>query len=302
MLPVAIILVTLSACVHAGWNLALKRQSPSSGLFFLAVLIGTAAFSPVLIYFRDDVARIPATVWLLLAATGFFQALYYASLAGSYRCGDISIAYPIARSLPVVLVPMVAFAIGRGREISWPALAGMVLIAFGCFVLPMRRLGELRWKNYGNLCSLLAAMAAMGTAGYSIIDNAGLVVLRDPAGLGMTAHGAALIFIVLEGFTSLAWLGVFVFFSRDRRADLATACRSAKRQATLMGLGVYVAYTLVLTAMAFVHDVSYVVAFRQLGIPLGAILGIVVLRESRFMPKYIGLALVCLGLVLVATG
>jgi len=47
-----------------------------------------------------------------------------------------------------------------------------------------------------------------------------------------------------------------------------------------------------------VSNVSYVAVFRQLSIPLGAIFGIVFLKEPRYLPKTIGITAIFLGLVL----
>ena len=55
-------------------------------------------------------------------------------------------------------------------------------------------------------------------------------------------------------------------------------------------------------AMAFSGNVSYVVGFRQLSIPLGAIVGILVLKEASPVPKLTGVAIMFAGLVLVAVG
>ena len=57
------------------------------------------------------------------------------------------------------------------------------------------------------------------------------------------------------------------------------------------------AYVLVLLAMHFVTNVSYVQAFRQMSLPLGAFLGIVFLKEKTSGPKLVGLALIVGGLV-----
>jgi hypothetical protein len=46
------------------------------------------------------------------------------------------------------------------------------------------------------------------------------------------------------------------------------------------------AYSLVLIAMSFAKNISYVVAFRQLGIPIGAILGMVILKEPMYLSNY----------------
>ena len=72
--------------------------------------------------------------------------------------------------------------------------------------------------------------------------------------------------------------------------------------ALVTGVGIVGTYSLVLTAMNFAADVTYVVAFRQLSIPIGALLGFIFLREEIHPPRLLGLAAVCLGLVLVALG
>jgi uncharacterized membrane protein len=51
--------------------------------------------------------------------------------------------------------------------------------------------------------------------------------------------------------------------------------------------------------MNYVSNVSYVAAFRQLSIPIGAILGMALLKESRYLPKTIGITAIFIGLILV---
>jgi len=65
---------------------------------------------------------------------------------------------------------------------------------------------------------------------------------------------------------------------------------------------IFTAYGLVLFAMAFVRDVSYVSAFRQVSIPIGAGLGFLVEKESVQPQKIAGLLFTLTGLVLVAVG
>ena len=61
-------------------------------------------------------------------------------------------------------------------------------------------------------------------------------------------------------------------------------------------------YGLVLASMAYVTNVSYVAAFRQLSIPIGAVLGLTIQREPRYLPKIIGIVIVSVGLILVGVG
>jgi uncharacterized membrane protein len=45
-----------------------------------------------------------------------------------------------------------------------------------------------------------------------------------------------------------------------------------------------------------------VAAFRQLSIPIGAVLGLTLQQEPRYLPKIIGIGVVSVGLVLVGIG
>jgi uncharacterized membrane protein len=51
--------------------------------------------------------------------------------------------------------------------------------------------------------------------------------------------------------------------------------------------------------MAYASNVSYIVAFRQLSIPLGALLGVWVQKEPAGLPKLLGVGVVFGGLILV---
>ena len=52
--------------------------------------------------------------------------------------------------------------------------------------------------------------------------------------------------------------------------------------------------------MGLVTNVSFIQAFRQLSLPIGVALGIVILKEKISLPKIIGVALLLAGLVLSA--
>jgi uncharacterized membrane protein len=72
-----------------------------------------------------------------------------------------------------------------------------------------------------------------------------------------------------------------------------------KGAAAITGIGIYLTYGLVLASMNYVTNVSYVAAFRQLSIPLGALFGMVLLKEPRYVPKIIGVVIIFVGLIIV---
>ena len=174
MSTIAIGLILVSACLHAGWNLLSKNAYSTAVFYLIANALGCLPLCPILALDHSALPALPVDVWLFLFSAGFFQAVYCTSLASAYRTGDLSIVYPLVRSSPVIVVTIAVFLLGRGEQISGLSITGIALITAGGFLLPMRHIGDIRVKNYLNK----SLIAACGTAGYSTIDDQELRLLR----------------------------------------------------------------------------------------------------------------------------
>ena len=303
MSTIAVTLVVISAVIHAGWNLLSKSNHPQPVFFFVSSLAGAVLLLPFpLLYFDFVLGDIPVRVWLLLVATGFFMALYYIGLAGAYRSGDMSVAYPLARSVPVLLVAAVTFILDQGDRISASCLAGLALIFVGCFLIPQRRFGDIHLKNYFTPTCGLALVAAVGTTGYSVLDDKALRLLRSTPPPDVPDIPMALLYACLQAAITCIWLALYILVTHGWRSGIRSAMRMKIRHAIFAGLAIHLAYGIVLISLAYVDNVSYVVGLRQLSIPLGALLGIMVLHEEPCVPKLVGTAIMFGGLLLVAFG
>ncbi len=298
MTATAIVLITLSVFAHAGWNLLGKRQ-PAVAYFFLATGASTLILIPLLWYDRTLLAWASPAIWALVGVTGLFQAIYFSGLAGAYRHGDMSLAYPLLRALPVLLITAISFLLGRGDQITPLGLMGILTVAAGCLILPLKSFRAIRLQDYLALCCLLALVAAFGTTGYTLVDDEALRRLRQSL-FWMPAPPVTLFYIALQTTSTSLWLALFTLFLPSERERLSKLWRNGRGQAALTGLVITGAYGLVLASMAYVSNVSYVAAFRQMSIPLGALLGIWLLKESPYRPKIIGVGVVSAGLALVA--
>ena len=252
--------------------------------------------------YREALEYFSRSSSLLVLATGLFQATYYIGLAGAYKTGHMSIAYPLARSSPAIFVTVVSLLLGRSGQISPQCLYGIILIVVGAFLLPMRRFGEFRLHNYLNLSCLFALLAAFGTTGYSMIDDEALRLLREAPNASLPSWQITLVYAFFEAMSSAFWLVLFVVGRKRERHTLRQVMRKQFLSAGFMGFGIYLTYSLVLISMAFVTNVSYVVAFRQLSIPLGVVLSIWLLKEPAHMPKLVAVVVMFIGLILVGTG
>jgi drug/metabolite transporter (DMT)-like permease len=302
MTTTAIILILISAVIHAGWNLITKKDNPSGAFFLVGTAMAAVLMLPGLIYFWPRLPLIPGSVWVLLIITGFFNGLYYFSLAWAYRHGDLSLAYPLAKSVPTILLMVLAFFLGNGHNIGGLAIGGIVLIVFGCAILPLRRIGEFRLGNYFNFCCLLAGLAAVGTTGYTFVDNRALALLKGLPGTPYTTVEAAFLYLILIGWMCTLWLGLGVLLFKAEHRHLRDVLRTSKLNALFLAFGMYGAYILILIAMRYVTDVTYVSAFRQTCILFGAVLGITWLKEEAYPAKLAGIVAIFVGLVMVTLG
>jgi drug/metabolite transporter (DMT)-like permease len=298
----AILLITLSAFIHAFWNFFSKRQNPSTAFFLIASLVSAFLFTPILVVFRRGLPYFTAADWILVVITGICQAVYYVGLSGAYRNGDLSLAYPLARALPVFLVALVSLALGRGNQIGYLAFIGFMAVAAGCLILPLPDWDELKLKHYLNICCLFAALAALGTTGYTLIDDQILRNLRTAAGMPLAKTQITLLFMALENISLTIALAAYIGLRQSDSRILRATWKNIWLPAGGAGLMMTGAYGLVLLAMAFVSNVSYVSAFRQISLPIGVFLGMIVHHEPRYIPRLVGLAVILAGLALIALG
>lgn len=297
----AIFLVLLSACMHAGWNFFSKSNSPTLGFFLLSTAGTCICFSPIIFFTYDLLPAMNRNLWGTLLIASFFHATYLTGLAGAYARGALSIAYPLARSLPLLLVTGITFLMGKGGELSLWATLGICAIIIGAFVLPMDTFHDLKWKNYCNTSCAFALVAAIGTTGYTFMDDLGmhqLSVITSPACGWMRAMFFQSVECVFTGI----WLTMLLRSSPESRIHLRQHWRIFLGKAIITGIAIGLTYGIILLAMLYASNVSYIIALRQLSIPVGAILGIRFLNERATLPRIFGVAILFTGLTLVALG
>jgi drug/metabolite transporter (DMT)-like permease len=98
-------LVLLSAVAHATWN-ALVKSAGDRLLMMAAIRLVGLTYGLVVLPF----VPLPSpVVWMWLAFATVAVFAYYGLLIQSYRVGDMSLVYPIARGAAPVLLALIAF-------------------------------------------------------------------------------------------------------------------------------------------------------------------------------------------------
>ena len=280
--PVALGLVLAAAVIHAGWNALAKRAGVAGDpLAFLwcAGAIGTLLYLPGVLYVLAETG-LPRGALPFVIATIVLHSAYFFTLGRAYRSGDLSIVYPVARGLGVVLVPGLALVIFDER-LSLFGVLGVTLVALGIVAL--------HWRHRAR-ASLLAPgtgwAVATGViiAGYSLVDKAGVARLSPLAYIGLMELGATCV------------LGSVLFGRRDALRREWRANRTAVVIAGVLSPG---GYLLVLFAFQL-SKAAYVVAGREVSIVLSALIGSLWMGEGRLAQRLVGAVVVATGVACVA--
>ncbi|NQY94695.1 MAG: hypothetical protein HRT43_11050 [Campylobacteraceae bacterium] len=254
---------------------------------------------PPSFYFLEYFPTLDLEIILVIILSSIFQAIYFFGVANSYSHGNLSLSYPLLRSIPILLVLIYVFFIGDIQSISKEAIAGSLLIIVGCVLLPGKHLKDFKLKNYVNKMFLFVFVAAFGTAGYSVVDSIGMKYLSSISSTtDMTM--IAFTYIYIQVFFTSILLGFICLSIAEYRKDLLHVIRFQKLRSLTINSMMMLAYAPILVAMTLVSNISYVVAFRQASIPIAFILGLWVLKESSYMIRWIAVLIILVGLVISA--
>ncbi len=294
----AVALVLLSAALHVAWNLRSRQARPTAAFFAISIAASALLLTPVLVWHAARVGPVLDAIWPLLLATSVFSTLYNVALAAAYRTADLSLVYPLARSLAPVGVVAAAVVLGRGELLGPGLWLGVPIILIGTLLLPLDRWAQFRPARYLQAGVLLPLLTAAGTAGYTLVDDAGVRGTATVTALSPLVAGV--LYAALHAWATTAGLVLTVALRSQGRRELRQEIATRFGAAVWVGVISYASYGCVLVAMGLAREVSYVAAFRQAGVPLSVLAGAWVLGERVGRIRALGVALVTLGLVAVA--
>jgi len=275
--PLVLVLVLLSAGLHATWNLLVKRGEDTLIATWLTALVAPVVLWPLL--FLTGLPPRPA--WALLLASGMLHAAYNVSLARTYDHGDLSVVYPVARGLAPLLVGVGAPLL-LGESLSPFAMGAIALVGGG-----IAWLGLSAWRTRASAAGLVwAGITAVLIAAYSIVDKVG-VMRSNPLAYAVTLFGCDTVFVT-----------PYVLLRRNPR-QIRKVWQGNRGPLVWSGLLALAAYLLVLVAMRLTQ-VSYVAALRESSVLFGAILGWRVLGDPFGGQRIPASAVVAAGLILLA--
>ncbi|MEZ0170866.1 EamA family transporter [Microvirga sp. TS319] len=266
-------IVLLAAMMHAVWNAFVKADGDR-----LSVIKTMSLTQMVLSLILLPFVSIPAAeAWPFITASAVVNVGYMLFLAQAYRAGDLSHAYPLARSVAPLLVAGVSIMF-LDERLGMASQLAVLLIGLGITSLSLTRGADgLRDRRMVGF--------ALGTgcfiAAYTLLD-----------GYGARAAGSAHGYVV---WLSLAASGLIVatvqWMQRHKPVPVARRSRLVGAGA---GLASYIGSWMVIWAMT-VAPVPLVSALRETSIVFAVVIGLVFFRERLNLARLASVAATLTG-------
>jgi drug/metabolite transporter (DMT)-like permease len=251
--------VLLAALAHAVWNTMVKgspggtadpeARSVALALSWVVLAGPVCALAPL-----PDVAS-----WPNLGASIAIHVVYFASVVGSYRAGDLGVVYPLARGLPPLFVALAAAILGDPLALGgW---LGVALLSIGVLTLSI---GPETSRPSRRALSLAILSASLTTA-YTVID-----------GFGARASGSVAAYVAWLCAGQGAAYAALCLVRGGRR--LAARVRREAHRGLVAGALAAAGYGAVVWAMT-IAPIAGVAALRETSVLFAALLATFFLGE-----------------------
>lgn len=265
--------VLAAALLHASWNLIVKLNLDRFlALFLLQTLMGIIGIAMLFVFAWPGTASLPFAV-----ASGFLHAGYNIFLARSYRTGDLSQVYPIARGTAPLLTLIVTW-LAAGETVPPVAAAGIGVLVTGIWATGF---GGGKTLRLDGMTLFFAFGTSAFIAAYTVVD-----------GLGGRASGSASGYAALVFVLDAVFLNIVALMMRGPSIyGLVAPYWKSGVLGAAMSAG---AYWIVIWAMTKA-PIAAVAALRETSILFVMGMSILVLKERVTWPRMAGAALIVAG-------
>ena len=269
--------VLFAALLHATWN-SLVKGSQDKYVGMLLIALGHVPPGVIFVFFAP-LPGMDVLPWL--GASLALHLGYQIFLAASYRVGDLTTVYPIARGSAPLFVTMVSLTV-LDVDLSWWQVGSVGLLILGLLLLSYDRLGtnKRQWTVV-----ILALVTGGFIASYSIVD-----------GLGARKMGYALAYWgwVAIGNGALMTLWMLLF----QPTSMAKVRLSSQNLTTLLlgGGASYLAYGIVTWAFTQA-PIAVITALRETSVIFALLIGLIFLRERSTPMKIVACSMTVVGVI-----
>jgi drug/metabolite transporter (DMT)-like permease len=279
------LLVLFSAFCHATWNFAARKAAGNLMAIWLGLWIGCAVILPVaigVIIYRGIHATMQLTGLVCICATGLIHSVYFRLLAAAYEEGEISLVYPMARGSGIAFTAILAGVLLQ-EQFTLVGIIGIGLVCAGIIALSR----EARRRVDDEKATLLALCIGASIVVYSLVDKIGVGYIHPV--------------VYIWSMFLIAGVTLTPFLARRYRVGFAKEARQNIGYASIIGIGSVGTYLMILFAYTR-GPVGYIVAVREFAVVLGALAGIIFLKERLTIAKATAIGVIVIGIIGIKLG
>jgi uncharacterized membrane protein len=283
MTGAAISLVLLSALLHAVWNFFSKDSNDRWAFFFGQGLTTLVAYTPLVIW-QWPREGIDATGWLWVGGSAITHAGYAFYLLKAYDAGDLSVAYPLSRTAPVLVALWDMATLNSQMTVA--GFCGAILAGIGALTLQLPAV----WTHGPQ------AVLRQRVTRYALVTAVCIAIFTifDKHGVG---HVPPFVFLYLISLGEFTLIGLRL--GRGLVSRVAGELRADPGRLLFTGIGGPFSYLLILWVLT-TAPASYVLGLRQTSIVFGVLLAHFFLRERETRYRLVGALIIASGSVLIA--
>ncbi|MGD9180355.1 MAG: EamA family transporter [Desulfobacterales bacterium] len=287
--PLAILLVLLSAAMHALRNFFNKKALDKQAFVWWYEVFGLIFFSPLFLFtlFHEGTNTHISIVFIFLS--GFVHFVYWYFLTKALEKGDLSLIYPIMRSSPA-LVLLFSITI-LGEDVSVIGVTGILLVAIGVYTINMESLASSELFRPFRAVTRdraiqFAFLTLFSAASYTLVDKIAVGQMHP------------VIFAYVYPWISLSLFSGYIFKAKSSEV---INLEWAMRKGSILVCGVLSIFGYFFILLAFTMErMSYVAGLRQLSIVFAVLLGGHILKEKNKKIRITSSIIIFIGAYLIA--
>ena len=268
------ILILFAALCHAGWSTVIKHHN-SFSIMGMTSIVEIVVFTPLVFF----VPFPSLEIWYFIIASVILHGLYRLSVIYSYKFGDLSFVYPIARggsSLLIVILTLIVIQ----EHISLLGFFGISTVCIGIFLISYSKNLKFNFTAF-----ILAGCTALLITIYTIIDG---------VGVRLSENKFSFLFwlLLLNGIPLL----LISIFSKEKLLSNLNA--KIILWGIPAGILAILSYGIVVWSMQYL-EIAYVSSIRETSIVLATIMGLIFLKEKKAKTRMLPAVLVVFGITIV---
>ena len=266
------LLLLIAALSHALCHSILKYNKNPLGILGITSIFEIIIFTPLVL----TVPFPTPYIWILIITSALLHGFYRLLVIFSYKYGDLSFIYPIARGSSSLLLAIISLIYLTDKISLWGFIAIMI-VCMGLFLISYSDRLKFNYSAFG-----LGVLTAIMITTYTLVDGIGVRHSSNP-------YSFLYWMLLLNGTPAL----IASFFFKNN--GLRIVNKNLILTGVAFGILAPLAYGLAVWCMQFL-PIAYVSSIREISIIFATLIGLILLKEKTASKRIVPSIFVVIGI------